>query len=64
MQTNQLLGMVVSSYMETPQDPVKLDVKMSVLPDGTMYAKDIRLDASAKDVSVSIENGGYRHISR
>jgi len=62
--TNRLLGITVSSYLDSTEDPVALNVTMSVLPDGTMYAERSQLDASAKDLSVTVENTGYRRVSR
>lgn len=61
--TNRLLGMAVSSYLDSAKDPVALNVMMSVLPDGTIYAAQSKLDAKAMGISVSIENTGYRRIA-
>ena len=61
--TNRLLGMAVSSYLDGSDDPVALNVTMSVLPDGTIYAAQSILNASAKGISVSVENTGYRRIA-
>ena len=61
--TNRLLGMAVSSHLESAKDPIALNVTMSVLPDGTIYAAQSKLDAKAKGISVSIENTGYRRIA-
>ncbi len=58
--TNRLLGMQVSSYLDTPDDAVKLDVTMGVLPDGTIYTAKSSLDAPAKALNVTVENTGYR----
>jgi len=60
MPTNRLLGMHVSSYLETPKDPVQLDVTMGLLPDGTIYTAVTKLAAPAKDITVTIENSGHR----
>lgn len=59
--TNRLLGMHVSSYLDTPKDAVQLDVGMGVLPDGTIYTSQTKLSAPAEDIVVTIENSGYRH---
>ena len=58
--TNKLLGMSVSSYLETPDDPVALDVKMGALPDGTTYTATTRLDAKAEGIVVNVANSGHR----
>ena len=60
MPTNRLLGVGVSSYLDSPDDPVRLDVGMGVLPDGTIYSAKTVLDAKAKGLTVTVENAGYR----
>ena len=62
--TNRLLGMHISSYLDTTEDAVQLDVSMGVLPDGTIYTNQTRLAAPAEDIVVTIENSGYRHAAR
>jgi hypothetical protein len=57
---SRLLGLSVKSYVDTPDDPVTLDVKMATLPDGALYAAQSALDASAKKIRVVIENSGHR----
>ena len=59
--TNRLLGMQVSSYLDSPEDAVVLNVTMGVLPDGTIYTQKTTLDAQAKEITVTVENTGYRH---
>jgi len=61
--TNRLLAIAVASYLDSPSDAVALNVAMSVLPDGTIYAQRSTLDARAKGISVSVENSGYRRIA-
>jgi hypothetical protein len=58
--TNRLLGIHVSTYLDGPKDAIDLDVAMGVLPDGTIYTARSTLVAPAKDVTVTIENTGYR----
>ena len=60
--TNRLLGMAVSSYLDSPDDAVKLDVVEGVLADGTIYTAKTTLNAPAKGVTVVIENTGYRKL--
>ena len=60
--TNRLLGMSVSSYLEDSRDDaVKVDVSMGVLADGTIYTEKTVLQAPAEDITVTVENTGYRH---
>jgi hypothetical protein len=60
--TNSLLGLAVSSYMGSPEEPVGLDVRMASLPDGTGYPARIVLDVKAQKLSVTVENSGYRKV--
>ena len=62
--TNRLLGVGVSSYLDSPADPVRLDVGMGVLPDGTIYTAKTVLDAKAKGLTVTVENSGYRKTAQ
>jgi hypothetical protein len=61
--TNRLLAMAVASYLDSPADAIALNVTMSVLPDGTIYAARSTLDAKAKGLNVTVENTGYRRIA-
>ena len=61
--TNRLLGANVSSYLDSPEDPVTLKATMSVLPDGTIYTARTVLDAKAQDLTVTVENSGYRRTA-
>ncbi|MGH8863300.1 MAG: hypothetical protein ACREVZ_01410 [Burkholderiales bacterium] len=61
--TNRLLGMHISSYLETAEDAVQVDVAMGVLQDGTIYAAKTTLDAKAKEVVVTIENTGHHRVA-
>jgi len=64
MPTNRLLGVGVSSYLDSPDDPVRLDVGMGVLPDGTIYTAKTVLDVKAKGLTVTVENTGYRKTAQ
>ncbi|MFZ2508312.1 MAG: hypothetical protein WAW79_07570 [Steroidobacteraceae bacterium] len=59
--TNRLLGMNIASYLDdSTADAIQLDVAMGLLPDGTIYTAKSSLAAPAKDLTVVIENAGYR----
>ena len=62
--TNRLIGMAVSSYLDSPKDEVRMKIAMGVLPDGTLYTSRTTLDAVAKGVVVTVENTGHRHMAR
>ena len=57
---NHPLGLKVSTYLEDAKDVVTLDVRMGQLNDGTTYASNIALDAKAKNLTVTVQNSGYR----
>jgi hypothetical protein len=60
LSTNRLLGLTVQTYLETPEDPVGLEVSFATLTDGTGYPARIVLEAKAKKMDVTVENSGYR----
>lgn len=62
--TNRLLGMNVASYLDSDtSDAIQMNVAMGVLPDGTIYTAKSTLNAPAKDMTVVVENTGYRRTS-
>lgn len=50
----------VNTYLDTPQDAVRLDVQFATLPDGTHYPERTTLDAQGKDIHVVNTNSNYR----
>ena len=61
--TNRVLGIQVATYLSDPSDAVTLAVKMSQLPDGTSYAQNVTLNATAKGLTVNVNNDGYLKIN-
>jgi hypothetical protein len=61
--TNRPLGLGVSTYLDSRDDPVALAVTMSSLPDGTIYVQRSQLEAKAKGIQVVVENAGYRRLN-
>lgn len=59
---NRILGMHVSSYLDERDDAIAFNVLMGVLEDGTMHPAKSTLEAKAKDVTVTVENSGYRRM--
>jgi hypothetical protein len=57
---NVVAGIAVSSYLDSPTDVVTLDAKMGQLNDGTIYTSDSTLNAAAKNLTVTVQNTGYR----
>ena len=62
--TTGLLGMSVNSYLDKPADTVTLVVKLATLPDGALYAGETTLDAKAKNITVVIQNAGYKPVTK
>jgi hypothetical protein len=58
--SNTVAGVGVSTYLDSATDVVTLDARMSQLNDGTLYASNITLGASAKNLTVTVTNSGYR----
>ncbi len=52
----------VNTYMDNPQDAVTLAVQMASLPDGTNYAQQTVLNATAKQIQVTTTNSNYAKI--
>ncbi len=61
---NRLLGLNVKTYLDKPDEPVTLAVRMGALPDGAVYSEQTTLDVKAKNITVVINNSGYRLASR
>ena len=58
--SNRLIGIQVSSYMDSPDDPVSAVINMGLLPDGIIHTAKTTLNAPSEDAVVTIENSGYR----
>jgi hypothetical protein len=58
--SNRPLEAKVSSYLDSKDDAVTLDVRFSTLDNNATYASTIALDAKAKNLAVNVENSGYR----
>jgi len=61
---NRLVGLGVNTYLDKPDETVTLAVQMNALPDGAIYAAQTTLDAKAKNITVVIQNSGYRPVSK
>jgi hypothetical protein len=57
---NVIAGVGVSSYLNSAADAVTLDASMGQLADGTIYTSNIVLNAPAKNITVNVQNTGYR----
>jgi len=62
--SNRPLGVKVATYLDDASDAVTLDVRMSQLTDGTVYPASATLNATARKLTVTVENSGYRKMSQ
>ena len=63
VQTNAIVDINVSTYLESPKDdPITLAVTMNRLADGASYTNQSILDAKAKNIRVVVENSGHRPL--
>jgi hypothetical protein len=61
--SNRVSGLTVASYLDTPSDVVTMTANMAQLGDGTSYTSDITLNAVAKNLTVTVQNSGYRKMN-
>jgi hypothetical protein len=57
---NRVLGVTVSTYLDNATDIVVLNARMGQLNDGTTYTSESTLNAQAKNLTVTVQNTGYR----
>ena len=57
---NRPLAAKVSSYLDSQKEPVTLDVRFSTLENNATYTSNIVLDAKGKNLTVNVQNSGYR----
>ena len=61
--TKKISTINVNTYMDDPKDAVTLAVQMASLPDGTNYAQQTMLNATAKQIQVTTTNSNYVKLS-
>jgi hypothetical protein len=60
---NRLFGISVSSYTDKEKHAVALQLSFAAFADGTLYPAKIALDVKEENLTVDIENSGYRKSS-
>jgi hypothetical protein len=60
--TKKITSLSVNTYMGQAKDAVTLQVQMASLPDGTNYAGQTILNASAKQLVVTTTNSNYQKL--
>jgi hypothetical protein len=60
LQSSRPIGIKVSTYLDDATDAVSLDVRMGQLGEGAVYPSEVTLRAVAKNLTVTVQNSGYR----
>jgi hypothetical protein len=58
----KIVSLSVNTYMGQAKDVVTLQVQMAPLPDGTSYAQQTILNATAKELVVTTTNSNYQKL--
>ncbi len=58
----KIISLSVNTYMGQAKDAVTLQVQMAGLPDGTSYAQQTILNATAKELVVTTTNSNYQKL--
>jgi hypothetical protein len=58
--SNRVSGLSVASYLDSTSDVVTMTASMAQLNDGTTYTTSVTLNAAAKNLTVTVQNSGYR----
>jgi hypothetical protein len=58
----KIVSLSVNTYMGQAKDAVTLQVQMAPLPDGTSYAQQTILNATAKQLVVTTTNSNYQKL--
>jgi hypothetical protein len=62
--TKKIQTLNVNTYMGQEKDAVTLAVQFASLPDGTNYAQQTAIDATAKQIQVTMTNSQYSKLSQ
>jgi hypothetical protein len=60
--SRKITSLNVNTYMGEEKDAVTLQVQMATLPDGTNYAQQTVLNATAKQLQVTTTNSNYQKL--
>jgi len=60
----KIISLSINTWMDDPKDVVTLQVQMASLPDGTNYAGQTVLNATAKQLVVTTTNSNYEKLGR
>ena len=57
-----VLSIQVSSYLDTPQNAVKISAQFAQLPDGTNHVSTMNVDGVSKELTVNMQNSNYQKM--
>lgn len=57
---DRLVGVSVSTYLDSRANAVTLDATFGTLADGTSYPSDIVVDGKSEEIKIAVSNSGYR----
>jgi len=60
--TKKITALNIDTYMGQEKDKVTMQVRMGTLPDGTNYAQQTVLNATAKQLTVTTTNSDYQKL--
>ena len=60
---NRILALGVETYIEDAEDAVSFTVTFGELDSGVSYQSEIVLDAPSQNVTVTVQNSGYRRLT-
>jgi hypothetical protein len=58
--SNRPLAATVATYVDSPKEPVTLEVNFGTLDSNATYPARVVLDAKSKNLKVTVEHSGYR----
>jgi hypothetical protein len=61
-QQKRLLSLNISSYLDDPNDAVKLNVQFSSLPGGPNHVSSMVIDGESKKLSIAVTNTNYQKL--
>ena len=61
-QTHSPVSLQVNSYLNDPNDAVKISAQFAKLPDGTNHVATTQVDGVSKHLTVTDQNSNYRHL--
>jgi len=62
IQSNTILDVNVSTWLDSQKDVITLAVSFNQLPDRTSYSSQTILDSKSKQIKVVVENSGHRAL--